>query len=96
MGCNPQGRLLRPSQGPGQTFIYVDCNLMLAATDQGFYEAVLRSLRENLAQADQPGLLEELDACYQRTVQSESPFLVSLGFNEAIMKVCQMFSPIVI
>ena len=73
-----------------QTFIYVDCNLMLAATDQGFYEAVLRSLRETLGRhAVDAQLLDELNNCYNTTVQADSPFLVPLGFNDAIMKACQ-------
>ena len=73
-----------------QTFIYVDCNLMLAATDQGFYEAVLRSLRETLTrQGVDQQLLNELSTCYETTVQADSPFLVPLGFNDAVMKACQ-------
>ncbi len=74
------------------TFVYVDCNLMLAATDQGFYEAVLRALQESLAQKREgkaTGLLDVLTACYRKTVQPESPFLVPLGFNDAIMETCR-------
>lgn len=74
------------------TFVYVDCNLMLAATDQGFYEAVLRALQESLAQKGEglaSGLLDVLTACYRKTVQPESPFLVPLGFNDAIMETCR-------
>jgi len=74
-------------------FIYVDCNLMLAATDQGFYEAVLRALQEALAQKTEnnvaAGLLDTLTAYYRKTVQPESPFLVPLGFNDAITRTCQ-------
>lgn len=73
-----------------QTFAYVDCNLMLAATDQGFYEAVLRALQETLAEKGMAAsLLEKLAACYRKMVQPESPFLVPLGFNDAIMQACQ-------
>jgi hypothetical protein len=73
-----------------QTFVYVDCNLMLAATDQGFYEAVLRALQETLAEkGTATSLLEKLAACYRKMVQPESPFLVPLGFNDAIMQACQ-------
>ncbi len=74
-------------------FVYVDCNLMLAATDQGFYEAVLRALQEALAQKTESniaaGLLDTLTAYYRKTVQPESPFLVPLGFNDAITRTCQ-------
>lgn len=77
--------------GGQQTFVYVDCNLMLAATDQGFYEAVIRSLRETLANGKDISseLLEELSICYQKMVQTSSPFLVPLSFNDAIMQTCQ-------
>lgn len=85
--------LAASTENLAQTFVYVDCNLMLAATDQGFYEAVLRSLQETLtARAPDPispSLLEKLAACYERTIQPASPFLVPLGFNDAIMQVCQ-------
>lgn len=74
-------------------FVYVDCNLMLAATDQGFYEAVLRALQEALAQKTESNiaasLLDTLTAYYRKTVQPESPFLVPLGFNDAITRTCQ-------
>jgi hypothetical protein len=30
-------------------FVYIDCNLMLELTDQGFYEVVLRATRDVLA-----------------------------------------------
>jgi hypothetical protein len=73
------------------TFVYVDCNLMLAATDQGFYEAVLRALQEALADKDgiSPDLLTSLTTLYHKTVQPESPFLVPLSFNDAIMETCE-------
>ena len=73
------------------TFVYVDCNLMLAATDQGFYEAVLRALQEVLAGKNgiAPDLLASLNTLYHKTVQPESPFLVPLSFNDAIMESCE-------
>ncbi len=73
------------------TFVYVDCNLMLAATDQGFYEAVLRALQEVLAGKEgiSPDLLATLNTLYHKTVQPESPFLVPLSFNDAIMETCK-------
>ncbi len=72
--------------------VYVDCNLMVAATDQGFYEAVLRALQESLQQNSEisdDGLLERLNDCYTNAVQPASPILVPLGFNEAIMETCK-------
>ncbi len=73
-----------------QIFVHVDCNLMLAATDQGFYEAVLRALKETLEHQEAPAtLLENLATCYRQTVQAGSAFMVPLGFNDAIMHACQ-------
>lgn len=74
--------------GTDHTLVYVDCNSMWAATDQGFYEAVLRALQETLARtvSNAPAsLLDQLAACYRKTVQPESQFLVPLGFNDAVM-----------
>ncbi|MBN1314128.1 MAG: winged helix-turn-helix domain-containing protein [Anaerolineales bacterium] len=78
-------------QAAEKTFVYVDCNLMLAATDQGFYEAVIRSLRETLSgnKNNSTELLEELSTCYQKMVQTTSTFMVPLSFNDAIMRTCQ-------
>jgi hypothetical protein len=73
-----------------QTFVYVDCNRMLAATDQGFYEAILRSLQETLTRTGAPpDVMARLTDCYRQAVQAENPFLVPLGFNDAIMVACQ-------
>ena len=70
------------SQDLPETFVHIDCNLMLAATDQGFYEAVLRALQETLQnRGASTGFLGDLAASYRQTVQPESPFLVPLGFR---------------
>jgi hypothetical protein len=77
-------------QGCEQTFVYVDCNRMLAATDQGFYEAILRSLQETFSRTGaSPDVMARLAECYRQTVQGENPFLVPLGFNDAILLACQ-------
>jgi DNA-binding winged helix-turn-helix (wHTH) protein len=73
-----------------QTFVYIDCNRMLAATDQGFYEAILRALQETLARIGvSADVMTRLADCYRQAVQAENPFLVPLGFNDAIMLACQ-------
>jgi hypothetical protein len=68
-------------------FVYVDCNLMLELTGQGFYEAILRALLEALLRLpeDLAEPAERVRACYQRVVDAgHSAFQISLNFNEAI------------
>jgi hypothetical protein len=63
---------------------------MLAATDQGFYEAILRALQETLIRTQAPAdVMKKLADYYLQAVQGENPFLVPLGFNDAIMVACQ-------
>ncbi len=74
------------SQAGDFIFIYIDCNLMLELSEQGFYEAVLRATREALAHkgVDQ-GLLTQVEALYDGVVESSHSFRVPLSFNEAII-----------
>ena len=85
--CSPaaQQRFLGKHAG-SLAFFYVDCNLMLTLSEQGFYEAALRSAlaevkRLGVAQA----LVERLQDLYHKVVEPSSPFLVPLSFNEAIV-----------
>jgi hypothetical protein len=74
------------SQADSYLFVYIDCNLMLELSEQGFYEAVLRATRDVLAQDGIDGaLLEQMETYYQGVVDSGHPFRVPLSFNEAIM-----------
>jgi hypothetical protein len=67
-------------------FVYVDCNLMLELSEQGFYEAVLRATRDVLAQDGlDEALLAQTETHYQGVVDSSHSFRVPLSFNEAIM-----------
>jgi DNA-binding response OmpR family regulator len=76
---------------PGEyLFVYVDLNLMLGATEQGFYELVLRHLIEALEQPGvQPGSMEQARTAYQTLVAPPSPFQISLSFREGLTAVCQ-------
>jgi hypothetical protein len=65
---------------------YVDCNLMLAPSEQGFYEVALRSaLAEVKRLGAAPALVERLQGLYHKLVEPPSPFLVPLSFNEAMV-----------
>jgi hypothetical protein len=71
-------------------FVYVDFNLMLEATDQGFYELILRCLTESLARLEgKAEFLNRLDNAYQTLVAPPSAFQVSLSFSEGLTAVCQ-------
>jgi hypothetical protein len=67
-------------------FVYIDCNLMLELSEQGFYEVVLRATRDALSDggADQ-NLLAQIESYYQGVVDSDHGFRVPLSFNEAII-----------
>ena len=67
-------------------FVYIDCNLMLELSEQGFYEAVLRATRDTLLRDDvDQGLSDKMQAYYRGVIESGHPFRVPLSFNEAII-----------
>lgn len=71
-------------------FAYVDFNLMLEATEQGFYELILRCLMEELQQQDpDAAFLERLQSAYRTLVAPPSAFQISLSFSEGLTAVCQ-------
>lgn len=74
----------------GQVTVYVDFNLMLEATEQGFYELVLRCLIEELTLIgpDLP-FLARLQEAYQTLVAPPTAFQISLSFSEGMRAVCQ-------
>ncbi len=67
-------------------FVYVDCNMMLELSEQGFYVAVLQATRDALAQ-DGVGetLLAKVESYYRGVVESSQALHVSLNFNNAIV-----------
>lgn len=66
-------------------FVYVDCNLMLTLTSQGFYEVTLRAAQDVLNRIGAPqSILEPLNGLYHTIVEPPSEFAVPLAFNDAI------------
>lgn len=66
-------------------FIYVDCNLMLTLTSQGFYEVTLRAALDALKRIQTPQtIVDQLNDLYQKVVEPTSAFTVPLAFNDAI------------
>jgi hypothetical protein len=66
-------------------FVYIDFNLMLELTEQGFYELILRSALVELRKLEiEQGLLDRVEASYRQLVEPANPFLVPLSFNEGL------------
>ena len=66
-------------------FVYIDFNLMLELTEQGFYELILRSTLAELRKLKiEQGLLDRIEASYRNLVNPANPFLVPLSFNEGL------------
>ena len=71
-------------------FVYIDFNLMLELTEQGFYELVLRSTLAELRKLEiEQGLLDRVAASYGRLVDPANPFLVPLSFNEGLTAISE-------
>ena len=67
-------------------FVFIDCNLMLELSEQGFYEAVLRATRDALGQNGIDITLQnQMETHYRGVVESSHSFRVPLSFNEAII-----------
>jgi len=84
--CQPQVQAhVLGEQASRFVFVYVDCNLMLTLTPQGFYEVTLRAAQDILKHGDAPDdLIERLSALYGKIVEPPSDFVVPLSFNDAI------------
>jgi hypothetical protein len=66
-------------------WVYIDCNRVLDRSEQGFYELVLRSIRDKVvARGDMPSLLAQLRENYETLIHPPTPLHVALSFNRAI------------
>jgi hypothetical protein len=73
--------------------VYVDFNLMLEATEQGFCELILRCLMEQIAGLDRDRTLaDRLHGAYRTLVAPPSAFQISLSFSEGLTAACQGLS----
>jgi hypothetical protein len=71
-------------------FFYVDCNLMLAMSEQGFYEATLRAVQAEIKQIEAaPALVEQVGSLYRKIIDPPSAFAAPLSFNESVMALCE-------
>jgi len=65
--------------------VYVDLNLTLQVTEQGFCEVILRSTRELLAsRASESSLQVAIDQAYQQVIQASNPLMISLAFENSL------------
>jgi len=84
-----QGKYLGDRAGE-YIFVYIDFNLMLELTEQGFYELVLRSTLAELRKLEiEPELLDRVAASYRNLVNPANPFLVPLSFNEGLTAISE-------
>jgi len=71
-------------------FVYIDFNLMLELTEQGFYELILRSTLAEFKKLEiEQGLLDRVAASYRQLVEPANPFLVPLSFNEGLTAISE-------
>lgn len=74
----------------GLGFVYIDFNLMLEMSEQGFYELILRSVLTLLREAPtEPAIHDQVNDAYGRVVEPTNPFQVPLSFNEGIITLCE-------
>ena len=85
--CTPAEQLrFLGARANSTAFFYVDSNLMLTLTEQGFYEVALRSVLGEVKRLGAPdGLVQRLQDLYHKVIEPPSPFLVPLSFNEAMV-----------
>jgi len=74
-------------------FVYIDFNLQLQLTGQGFYELVLRSILTELKSLQaEPDIVAEVEKAYQQIITPTDEFQNALSFNQAIITLCERWS----
>ena len=71
-------------------FVYIDFNLQLQLTGQGFYELVLRTILTELRvlKTDRD-IIAEIENAYNQVVAPTDEFQNALSFNQAIITLCE-------
>ncbi|MGD2162209.1 MAG: winged helix-turn-helix domain-containing protein [Anaerolineales bacterium] len=67
--------------------IYIDCNRAVEISSQAFYEVVLRSILEHLAD-ERDGSFGDLRDAHQTVTEANNAFAASLSFNLALSELC--------
>jgi DNA-binding winged helix-turn-helix (wHTH) protein len=74
----------------GLGFVYIDFNLMLEMSEQGFYELILRTVLTVLRELPtEPKIYDQVNEAYRRVVEPINPFQVPLSFNEGVITLCE-------
>ena len=82
-------KFYRSKAGQSGFLIYIDCNRAVAISGQAFYEVVLRSTLERLAEEIPTALLTNLRVYHQTITEADSSFTASLSFNLALSELCK-------
>ena len=70
-------------------FVYVDLNLVSQVTEQGFYEAILRNMLQELAsRGGEEELRQTVQVGYKAVVSADNPFMIPLAFEDSIQALC--------
>ena len=75
--------------------VYVDCNSMLALTDQAFYQVILRAALDavkRLGKQVPADLIKRVEALYQTVIEAEKPIVAALSFNDGIALLCEQLA----
>jgi len=69
---------------------YIDFNLQLEMTGQGFYELVLRTILNKLQTlSPEADILAKIESAYQQVIAPTDDFQNALNFNQAIITLCE-------
>ncbi len=72
------------------SFVYIDFNLMLEMSEQGFYELILRTVLTELRELPTEQVIyDRVNDAYHRVIEPTNPFQVPLSFNEGIITLCE-------
>ena len=69
--------------------VYIDCNRAVAISAQAFYEVVLRSIIEALAEEISSPVISNLRGYHQTITEADTAFTASLSFNLALSELCE-------
>lgn len=82
-------QLYEKTSGRSAFLLYVDCNRAVAISAQAFYEVVLRTIVERLAEQVPDHLASQLREYHQSITEAENSFSASLSFNLALTDLCE-------
>jgi DNA-binding winged helix-turn-helix (wHTH) protein len=79
----------KKTAGHEGNLVYIDCNRAVAISAQAFYEVVLRSILEALAESIPTAVLSNLREYHQTITEADTAFTASLSFNLALSELCE-------